>query len=68
MLSVISLAPKGSVATQFIVCLVGIGDTPQQAKAYGGHPYALLATFVRKQYEKKKGQLIFHFSIHFNLL
>lgn len=46
----ISSAPKGSVATQFIVCSVGIGDTPQQAKAYGGHPYALLATFVRKQY------------------
>ncbi|MFS4085878.1 hypothetical protein ACMDCO_09390 [Aerococcus urinaeequi] len=29
---------------------MGIGDIPQQAKAYGGHPYALLATFVRKQY------------------
>ncbi|WP_458132255.1 hypothetical protein [Streptococcus dysgalactiae] len=24
-------APKGSVATQFIVCSMGIGDTPQQA-------------------------------------
>lgn len=25
------LAPSGSVATQFIVCSVGVGDTPQQA-------------------------------------
>ena len=25
------LAPRGSVATQFIVCSMGIGDTPQQA-------------------------------------
>lgn len=40
-------APKGSVATQFIVCSLGIGDTPQQAKAYGGHPYALLATLLQ---------------------
>ena len=28
----IVLAPEGSVATQFIVCSVGIGETPQQAK------------------------------------
>ncbi|GMQ65364.1 hypothetical protein AN2V17_46080 [Vallitalea sp. AN17-2] len=48
--TVILSVPKGGVATQFIVCSVGIEDTPQQAKAYGGHPYALLATFVRKQY------------------
>ncbi|WP_313756289.1 hypothetical protein [Tissierella sp.] len=24
-------APKGSIATQFIVCPMGIGDIPQQA-------------------------------------
>lgn len=35
-----------SVATQFIVCSVGIGDAPQQAKSQGVYHLALLATFV----------------------
>ena len=35
-----------SVATQFIVCSVGIGDAPQQAKSQGVYHLALLATMV----------------------
>ena len=37
-----------SVATQFIVCSVGIGDAPQQAKSQGVYHLALLATFVSR--------------------
>jgi hypothetical protein len=40
-----------SVATQFIVCPVGIGDAPQQAKSQGVYHLALLATIV----SRKKG-------------
>ena len=36
-----------SVATQFIVCSVGIGDTPQQAKSQGVYHLALLATLLQ---------------------
>ena len=38
-----------SVATQFIVCSVGIGDAPQQAKLQGVYHLALLATNVSKK-------------------
>ena len=38
-----------SVATQFIVCSVGIGDAPQQAKSQGVYHLALLATNVSKK-------------------
>ena len=37
-----------SAATQFIVCSVGIGDAPQQAKSQGVYHLALLATFVSR--------------------
>ena len=37
-----------SVATQFIVRSVGIGDAPQQAKLQGVYHLALLATFVSR--------------------
>ena len=36
----------GGAATQFIVCSVGIGDAPQQAKSQGVYHLALLATMV----------------------
>lgn len=36
-----------SVATQFIVCSVGIGDAPQQAKSQGVYHLALLATLLQ---------------------
>ena len=36
-----------SVATQFIVCSVGIGDAPQQAKLQGVYHLALLATLLQ---------------------
>ena len=42
------LAHAVSVATQFIVCSVGIGDAPQQAKSQGVYHLALLATFVSR--------------------
>lgn len=35
-----------SVATQFIVCSMGIGDASQQAKLQGVYHLALLATIV----------------------
>lgn len=38
-----------SVATQFIVCSVGIGDAPQQAKMQGVYHLALLATIVSRR-------------------
>ena len=38
-----------SVAIQFIVCSVGIGDAPQQAKMQGVYHLALLATNVSKK-------------------
>ena len=42
-------AHEVSVATQFIVYSMGIGDTPQQAKLQGVYHLALLATIVSKQ-------------------
>lgn len=41
------LAHAVSVATQFIVCSVGIGDAPQQAKLQGVYHLALLATLLQ---------------------
>ena len=41
------LAHAVSAATQFIVCSVGIGDVPQQAKLQGVYHLALLATLLQ---------------------
>ena len=43
------LAHAVSAATQFIVCSVGIGDVPQQAKLQGVYHLALLATIVSRK-------------------
>ena len=49
-----------SVATQFIVCSVGIGDAPQQAKLQGVYHLALLATIVFRKKDTKTVQFLFN--------
>ena len=46
-----------SVATQFIVCSVGIGDAPQQAKLQGVYHLALLATNVSKKTDSTRTRI-----------
>ena len=57
-----------SVATQFIVCSVGIGDAPQQAKLQGVYHLALLATIVSKENTISPHSYSFDFTkqIHFS--
>lgn len=47
-----------SAATQFIVCSVGIGDAPQQAKLQGVYHLALLATNVSKKTNTPRPHII----------
>jgi hypothetical protein len=55
-----------SAATQFIVCSVGIGDAPQQAKLQGVYHLALLATIVFRKKGHKDSTISLQFRFFFS--